>query len=193
MESERGVRQRGGNLPRRPPACQWRPVTRAEPRRRDIVGIDAVDDEDVGFSARSRRPLLVVTTATSLACGGCLAVAGAKRARRPDEPAKVTAQHVLVKYAGAKKAAPTVTRTREQACLRAEEARAKLEQGSSFADVVNAYSEEPGAATRGGSLGPIERAHVVPPFADAAFELRAGEVSHVVETDYGFHIILRTE
>lgn len=167
-------------------------------------------------------PLLVATTATSLACGGCgggappaasatrtgaggsgsgsdtpaercLAVAGAKRARRPDEPAKVTAQHVLVKYAGAKKAAPTVTRTREQACLRAEEARAKLEQGSSFTDVVNTYSEEPGAATRGGSLGPIERAHVVPPFADAAFELRAGEVSHVVETDYGFHIILRTE
>jgi NIMA-interacting peptidyl-prolyl cis-trans isomerase 1 len=123
----------------------------------------------------------------------CLAVAGAKRARRPDEPAKVTVQHVLVKYAGAKKAPATVTRTREQACLRAEEARAKLEQGSSFADVVNAYSEEPGAATRGGSLGPIERAHVVPPFADAAFELRAGEVSHVVETDYGFHIILRTE
>jgi NIMA-interacting peptidyl-prolyl cis-trans isomerase 1 len=164
-------------------------------------------------------PLLVVTTATSLACVGCgggaspatsatptvassggetpaercLAVAGAKRARRPDEPAKITAQHVLVKYAGAKKAAPTVTRTREQACLRAETARAKLEQGSSFTDVVNAYSEEPGAATRGGSLGPIERAHVVPAFADAAFELRAGEVSHVVETDHGFHIILRTE
>ncbi len=123
----------------------------------------------------------------------CLAIAGAKRARRPDEPAKITAQHVLVKYAGAKKAAPSVTRTREQACLRAEQARAKLEQGMSFADVVSAYSEEPGAATRSGSLGPIERSNVVPPFADAAFELHAGEVSHVVETDYGFHVILRTE
>ncbi len=159
----------------------------------------------------------LVTMATSLGCGGgqgstapatsmsspggagdsaadrCLAVAGAKRARRPDEPAKITAQHVLVKYAGAKKAAPTVTRTREQACLRAEEARSKLEQGTSFADVVSAYSEEPGAATRAGSLGPIERSNVVPPFADAAFELHAGEVSHVVETDFGFHVILRTE
>jgi len=123
----------------------------------------------------------------------CLAVAGAKRARRPDEPAKITAQHVLVKYAGAKKAPATVTRTREQACLRAEEARSKLEQGMSFADVVSAYSEEPGAATRSGSLGPIERSNVVPPFADAAFELKAGEVSHVVETDFGFHVILRTE
>jgi NIMA-interacting peptidyl-prolyl cis-trans isomerase 1 len=123
----------------------------------------------------------------------CLAIAGAKRPRKPDEPAKITAQHILVKYAGAKKAAATVTRTREQACLRAEEARSKLEQGMSFADAVSAYSEEPGAATRAGTLGPIERSNVVPPFADAAFELRAGEVSHVVETDFGFHVILRTE
>ena len=123
----------------------------------------------------------------------CLAIAGAKRPRRADEPAKITAAHILVKYAGAKKAPATVTRTREQACLRAEEARGKLEQGISFADVVSAYSEEPGAATRAGSLGPIERSNVVPPFADAAFELHAGEVSHVVETDFGFHVILRTE
>jgi NIMA-interacting peptidyl-prolyl cis-trans isomerase 1 len=63
----------------------------------------------------------------------------------------------------------------------------------SFADVVTAYSEEPGAATRAGSIGPIERSNVVPPFADAAFELKTGEASHVVETDFGFHVILRTE
>jgi peptidyl-prolyl cis-trans isomerase NIMA-interacting 1 len=123
----------------------------------------------------------------------CLAIAGAKRARKPSEPTKVSARHVLVKYAGAKKAPPTVTRTREQACLRAQEARAKLEQGMPFAEVVATYSEEPGATTREGSLGAIERSHVVPPFGDAAFELAAGEVSHVVETDFGFHIILRTE
>lgn len=137
--------------------------------------------------------------ATASASGGggaaerCLAVAGAKRERKPSEPAKISAKHVLVKYAGAKKAPPTVTRTREQACLRAQEARAKLEQGTPFADVVATYSEEPGATTREGSLGSIERSHVVPPFADAAFELAAGEVSHVVETDFGFHVIMRTE
>jgi parvulin-like peptidyl-prolyl isomerase len=120
-------------------------------------------------------------------------VAGAKRERRADEPTKVGAKHILVKYAGAKKAVATVTRTREEACLRAQEARAKLEQGTPFADVVREYSEERGAVSREGALGAIERSHVAAPFADAAFELRAGEVSHVVETDFGFHIIMRTE
>jgi hypothetical protein len=165
--------------------------------------------------SRSLLALSFVIACAAVACGGeaapapatpkvatpgadepaarCLAIAGAKRERKPNEPAKISAKHVLVKYAGAKKAPPAVTRTREQACLRAQEARATLEQGMPFAEVVATYSEEPGATTREGSLGAIERSHVVPPFADAAFELAAGEVSHVVETDFGFHVILRTE
>ena len=123
----------------------------------------------------------------------CLAIARAKRERRADEPSKITAKHILVRYAGAKKGQATVTRTAGEACLRALEARAKLQEGMSFADAVAAYSEEPGAATREGTVGSITRTDVVPPFADAAFELGRGDVSHVVETDYGFHIILRTE
>jgi peptidyl-prolyl cis-trans isomerase NIMA-interacting 1 len=125
--------------------------------------------------------------------GRCLAVAGARRERRADEPKKLSAKHILVKYAGAKRAPETVTRTREEACLRAQEARDKLEKGASFAEIVREYSEEPGAVTREGSLGAIERGDVVPPFADATFELRVGDTSHVVETDYGFHVIQRTE
>lgn len=113
----------------------------------------------------------------------CLAIAGAKREKHPGEPAKVGAKHVLVKYAGAKKAAPAVTRSREDACLRAQEARSKLESGASFEDVVKEYSEEAGAATRGGSIGTVERKEVAAPFADAAFELKPGETSHVVETE----------
>lgn len=147
----------------------------------------------------SSAPGVPGATAASAASGDpavdkCLSVAGAKRAAKPDEPTKITVKHVLVKYAGAKRAAASVTRTREQACLRAEEARAKLEGGTPFSDVVRAYSEEPGAASRDGSIGEMQRtSHLAPPFADAAFELKPGEVSHVVETDFGFHIILRTE
>jgi parvulin-like peptidyl-prolyl isomerase len=123
----------------------------------------------------------------------CLETAGAKRQRKAEEPAKVSVKHLLVKYAGAKSAPATIKRTREEACLRALEARNKLEQGSDFSALVKEYSEEPGAATRDGSLGTIQRSDVVPPFADAAFELDLNQASDVVETDFGFHVILRTE
>lgn len=123
----------------------------------------------------------------------CLATASATRTRTPNEPARVTVKHILVKYAGAERADPTVTRTRDMACMRAQEALEKLKSGTEFVDLVKEYSEEPGAASREGTVGAIERSDVVPPFADAAFELKAGEASDVVETGYGFHIILRTE
>jgi parvulin-like peptidyl-prolyl isomerase len=122
----------------------------------------------------------------------CLAIADAPRERRPNEPDKIGVRHILVKYAGAKKA-DGVTRTREQACLRAMEARDALRGGADFEKIVAEYSEEPGAASRGGSLGTIERKDVVPPFADVAFQLDMNQLSDIVETDFGFHVILRTE
>ncbi|HEY1953950.1 MAG TPA: peptidylprolyl isomerase [Polyangiaceae bacterium] len=123
----------------------------------------------------------------------CLRIADAPRARKADEPSRVTVKHVLVKWAGAKNAPESITRTREAACLRADDARTKLEQGASFADVVKEYSDEPGAATREGLVGQIERRDVNAAFADAAFELKPGDVSYVVESPSGFHVIMRTE
>jgi NIMA-interacting peptidyl-prolyl cis-trans isomerase 1 len=123
----------------------------------------------------------------------CLAIARGKRERLRDEPEKIVVKHVLVKFAGAKKAGPDIKRTRGDACVRALEARRLLQNSEPFAAVVAEYSDEPGAATREGTLGEIKRSDVVPPFADAAFELKANEVSHVVETDFGYHIILRTQ
>lgn len=123
----------------------------------------------------------------------CLSAADAKHERNPSEPDRISVKHVLVRYAGAQRAPETITRSREQACLRAEEALAKLQQGASFADVVRQYSDESGAETREGSLGAIERKDVAPPFADAAFELHVNEASSVVETPFGFHVILRFE
>ncbi len=130
---------------------------------------------------------------TDISADKCLAIAGAKRERKPNEPSRITVKHILVKYAGAKSAAPSVLRSREAACVRAVEARERMEKGLAFGDAVNLYSEEPGASTREGLVGSVERKDVVPAFADAAFELARGEVSHVVETEYGFHLILRSE
>lgn len=123
----------------------------------------------------------------------CLALAGARRDRKADEPARVGVRHVLVKHKAAKNAPETVTRSREEACLRALEARDKMLAGADFDAIVTEYSDEKGAADRRGSLGSVERAEVAPPFADAAFELSIGQMSDVVETDFGFHLILRSE
>ncbi len=123
----------------------------------------------------------------------CLATARAQRARGANEPAKVSVRHVLVKYKGAKNPVAGVTRTREEACLRAMEARDKARGGADFAELVSAYSDEPGAASHQGSLGSVERRELAPPFADAAFELGPRELSDVVETESGFHLIFRYE
>lgn len=123
----------------------------------------------------------------------CLELAGAMRPRSPSEPDTIVARHILVKYVGSKSAGDSVTRSRGAACLRALEARDKARAGTSFVDLVKEYSEEPGAAGRSGTVGTIERADVVPPFANAAFELDVQQVSDVVETDFGFHVIMRTE
>ena len=100
---------------------------------------------------------------------------------------------MLVKYYGAKGAKPAIARSREEACLRAIEARDKLRGGADFSKMVIEYSEEPGAASREGSVGSVERSDLVRPFADAAFELDIGQLSDVVESDFGFHVIVRTE
>jgi parvulin-like peptidyl-prolyl isomerase len=123
----------------------------------------------------------------------CLAKAQVTRERRRDEPEKIVVKHILVKFAGAKNAKPETKRTRGEACLRALEAITLLKNGESFASVVASYSDEPGAATREGSVGAIKRSDVVPAFADAAFELQRNEVSYVVETEFGYHVIMRTE
>lgn len=124
----------------------------------------------------------------------CLALAGAARERKAGEPAKVGVRHVLVRYAGAKNAAATITRTREEACLRALEARDKvLAQAADFDAIVKDYSDEAGAADRRGSMGTLARDEMTPPFADAAMELSIGQMSDVVETEFGFHLILRSE
>jgi parvulin-like peptidyl-prolyl isomerase len=108
-------------------------------------------------------------------------------------PTSIEASHFLVQYQGSMRAAPTVTRTKDEAKKRAEEGLAKVKKGEDFAKVVGEYSDEPGAATRGGALGAFTRDRMIKPFADAAFLLKVGQVSGIVETPFGFHVIKRTK
>ena len=114
------------------------------------------------------------------------------RATRRSRTASGSKQ-ILVKYAGSKNAPASITRSREDACLRAMEARDKLRGGADWDAVVKDYSDEAGAATRGGLVGRVERGELVPSVADAAFELDMSTLSDVVESPFGFHLVFRTE
>jgi peptidyl-prolyl cis-trans isomerase D len=76
----------------------------------------------------------------------------------------------------------------EQARKKAEEILAKAKQGEDFASLAEKYSEGP-TAKKGGDLGYFPRGRMVREFEDAAFSLQAGEISSLVRTRFGFHII----
>jgi parvulin-like peptidyl-prolyl isomerase len=120
-------------------------------------------------------------------------VGSSPAAESEPRPDKIRAQHLLVSYDGARMAESGVKRTREQARERATDALARIHQGLDFDKVVAAYTDEPGGAARKGDLGTFTRDKMTPSFSDAAFALKVGEISGIVETPFGFHVIRRTE
>jgi hypothetical protein len=111
----------------------------------------------------------------------------------PKEEERMRASHILVSYKGARGAAGTVTRTKDQARKRAEEVLKKAKGRGDFAALAKQYSDDRVSGPRGGELGIFARGAMVKPFSDAAFALRPGELSGVVESDFGFHVIRRAE
>jgi peptidyl-prolyl cis-trans isomerase D len=76
-----------------------------------------------------------------------------------------------------------------EAQRRAEDLLKQLKAGAKFEDLARKYSEDPGSAKEGGSLGWIGKGRTVPEFEKAAFSLPKGQISGLVKSSYGFHII----
>jgi peptidyl-prolyl cis-trans isomerase D len=99
------------------------------------------------------------------------------------------ASHILI---NADKAAPTADRDKARA--KAQEISATLKQSpEKFAELAKKFSQDTGSANKGGDLDFFARGAMVKPFEDAAFALKKGETSDVVESDFGFHIIRVTD
>jgi len=67
--------------------------------------------------------------------------------------------------------------------------RKRIENGENFATLAVLYSDDPGSAAKGGELGFVNRGQLVPEFEAAAFSLEKGQLSDIIETEYGFHIL----
>ena len=104
-----------------------------------------------------------------------------ERYRVPEER---RASHILIVFDGGDKA---------KAKTQAETVLNEVQKNPSrFADLAKQYSKDPGSAQKGGDLGFFSRGMMVKPFDDAAFGLKDGEISGVVESDFGYHIIKLT-
>ncbi|RMF99853.1 MAG: hypothetical protein D6726_12300 [Nitrospirae bacterium] len=99
-------------------------------------------------------------------------------------PSMVRARHILIKVKS-----DASEDEKKAARKKAEEILSKIKNGEDFASLAEEYSDDPGSAKKGGDLGYFPRGRMVKPFEDAAFSLKPGEVSDIVETAFGYHII----
>ncbi len=116
-----------------------------------------------------------------------------ERERIARQPKEVGARHILVMHVKSKEHPESIKRSREEALKRATECLRKVRAGGDWDALVKEYSDEPGSDERHGDIGIFPRGQMVKAFSDAAFELRVGQISEVVETPYGFHVIQRTQ
>ena len=99
------------------------------------------------------------------------------------QPEQVRASHILIKVD------PGGDESRKvEARKKLEKIQEKLQKGEDFASLAKEFSEGPSSA-KGGDLGYFRRGQMVKPFEEAAFTLRPGEVSDIVETEFGYHLI----
>ena len=97
---------------------------------------------------------------------------------------RVRASHILIQVPQGADAA-----TKQQAKAKAEGILKDLKAGKDFAAAAKENSQDPGSAPNGGDLGFFEQGQMVPQFEQAAFALKPGQMSDVVETQFGYHII----
>ncbi len=120
----------------------------------------------------------------------CISDANVKLVPPIDAPQRIDVAHIVVKHDAVKGAIKeNISRNREEACLRAQEARKFLLSNNDWDAAYEKYSDG-GGETKGVLFG-VAQGDLEEPVSNAAFSLKPDELSYVVESKRGFHIILR--
>lgn len=104
-------------------------------------------------------------------------------------PEQVKVSHILIKTPLPGPDGKVDEKGVAEAQRRAEDLLKQVKGGGNFEELAKKYSEDPGSAKQGGSLGWIGRGQTVPEFEKTAFSLPKGQISDLVKSSYGFHII----
>ncbi len=104
-------------------------------------------------------------------------------------PEEVKVSHILIKTPSPAADGKVDEKGVEEARKKAEDILKQLKAGAKFEDLAKKYSEDPGSGKQGGDLGWIGRGRTVPEFEKSAFSLAKGQLSDLVKSSYGFHII----
>jgi len=107
---------------------------------------------------------------------------------KKDRIPQIRASHIMVAFTNAAGVADTLA-----AKQKIDSIAAMIKAGKSFKELAAKYSADPGSKENGGDLGFFERRRMIPEFDEAAFKLNVGEVSPVIKTQFGFHIIKVTD
>jgi len=99
------------------------------------------------------------------------------------QPQRVKVRHILIR------AEAKDTETSAKARKKAESIHEEALKGKDFPQLAKQYSEDPGTKDQGGDVGYVTRGQLVPEFEQEAFSLKVGEISQVIQTPYGFHIL----
>jgi peptidyl-prolyl cis-trans isomerase D len=100
-------------------------------------------------------------------------------------PNRVHAEHILLMTVGGKTDAEVAEIKKKADDILAQ----AKKKGANFEDLAKKYSEDPGSKAKGGDLGWLVQGQTVPEFEKAAFSMNKGEISDLIKTQYGFHII----
>lgn len=115
-----------------------------------------------------------------------------KKISEKDGEVQVSASHLLICYTGAEQCDSSKYPTKEDAYSKIQELKDQA-TADNFVTLVKQYSTEPGAADRGGDLGWFKKGDMVPEFENAVFSMQKGQISDIVETDFGYHLIYKKD